>query len=153
MFLIPYKTIRITSSLTPEEASRRITQVVDTRRWTWRRLPGVHFQGRVSPEGFRILPVVRGRNTYLPLIRGYFHAGPSGTDVVATFSLHPLAIAMVSLLAIVPFAIEFFKLGFLSLDLLTWLALLFALHVLLYFTGFLPEARRAETFLRDLLGK
>lgn len=152
MFLVPYKRIHISTTLTPDEASQRILETVDTRGWTWHLSSDKYFRGRVSPENFRILPVIRGRNTYLPLVRGQLRPGGIGTELEVTFSLHPLAIATIAFVFGMPLWVEYSKVGGLSPKIVPLLAAFLVLHALMYFIGFLPEARRAESLLRNLLG-
>ena len=152
MFLIPYKRIRISTTLTPDEASQRILETVDTRGWTWHRSSDKYFRGRISPESFRILPVIRGRSIYLPLVRGQFRPGGIWTELEVTFSLRPSAIAAIVFLVGMSLWDEYSKFGGLTRKIVPLLALFLALHVIGYLVGFLPEARRAESLLRNLLG-
>jgi hypothetical protein len=156
MFLIPYKRIRISTTLTPDEASQRILETVDTTGWTWHRSSDKYFRGRISPESFRMLPVIRGRSLYLsiylPLVRGQFRPGGIGTELEVTFSLRPFAIASIVFLVGMSLWDEYSKFGGLTRKIVPLLSAFLIFHVLSYLIDFLPEARRAESLLRNLLG-
>ena len=54
-------------------------------------LPSEVFSGRISPEGFKLIPVLRGgRNSFLPIIVGRFESTQRGTAVRVSMRLHVL---------------------------------------------------------------
>jgi hypothetical protein len=61
----------------------------------WFRLGRAHtmLQGTFSSDGFKITRIIHYRNSFLPIIRGTFGSGPSGTTIAIKMGLHPLVAA------------------------------------------------------------
>jgi len=127
------------------ERLRNSTQI---RSWLcWRRRPPqIRFEGTVSDVGFRLVPMIKGRNTYLPCIRGKILSKNGSAVVDVRMTLHP--IAALFMLAFVGWGeyLAITKEGALNLP---FLGMFIVLHVGLYFIGFLPEAKKAEQWLRS----
>jgi hypothetical protein len=103
----------------------------------------------VSLADFRLVPTVRGRNTYLPWVRGRMTPRAGGTEIQVVQTLHPIGVA-----AMVGFLILGLVLGSRAGDYrgaAIFVAGLFVFHCVMYFIGFLPEARRAEERIRQLV--
>jgi hypothetical protein len=151
MWLIPYRSVQIKTHLPFEETRQRLASAVDTRP-VWRSYwTSKYFRGHFSNQEFRFVPVTEFRNTYQPYIRGEISPAHQGTKISITISLSPLAAAMV-LFLFVTASIGAMVGGAHSRNLLMGPFIVVGLHVLFYFIGFLPESRRDEEFLRDLLG-
>jgi hypothetical protein len=58
---------------------------------------GRPFHGTVRGHAFRLRRDIRGRNLFLPMIRGSVRAGPAGTEVSVTMFVDPLAAVLVIL--------------------------------------------------------
>jgi len=151
MFLLPYRRVEVESRRSPEEIAELLRQKTSPRQPWFRSLTGSGFEftGSVSSNEFRIMPVIQGQNTYQPWLVGQIspHARGSTIRVIETF--HPLQIVII---------VAFFALGGLvgmrtagpkSFLMAGSAFLLF--HLIMYFIGFLPEARKAERRIRDLV--
>ena len=142
--LLPYRRVEIVSPHSPDALAQRINAVTSPGRPWLRSLPGnFHFTGRVSSAAFYLVPVIRGRNTYLPHVRGVIHDTSGGTRIQLVQTLHPIAIAFVIGLCFVLPLIFGASAGMALL-------VLFVFHSLMYFVGFLPEAERTEERIRAL---
>jgi hypothetical protein len=148
MLLVPYKRVFITSAFPVEKAVERISLAIEPK-FSWFRDSQKAFHGSITAEGFRLLPVIRGRNTYLPVIHGRFEPGPNGTTTKLTFTLHPIAVAIFGVLLLLSVRDAVRSQALNGLAPVVGLAFF---YILLYFTGFLPEVARAERILRDVLG-
>ena len=149
MFPVPYRKIHIVSPHSAEVLAERL-RLHTSRRWPWFRSPAPQFDfvGSVSPNAFRLLPTIRGRNTYQPWLLGRMTPRPDGTEIRIVQTLHPIGIVII--------------VGFLILAFVLWARVeyyggaamftagLFVLHGLMYCIGFLPQARRAEERIRQL---
>jgi hypothetical protein len=148
MFLVPYRRIQFHTNLDPVTIARRLETVVESR-FHWFRWPkGKEFSGRVSPNGFRLMRIIRGQNTYLPWLLGWIErARTSGSKVVIVMTLHPVAVVLtLGFLVLVMYGVFTHARFF-------WepLTIFGGFHVFMYAFGFRPEARRAERRLRELL--
>ena len=89
----------------------------------------------------------------MPLVRGSFIPSGNGTSAEIVFSLQPIVLVLIiTFLIIIPIWSEYSKNGNALHALITCFSFFLVLHTVLYFIGFLPEIRRAESLLRDLLG-
>src|SRR5262245_34093836 len=96
MFAVPYRRVRIESAHSPSELGRRIAAVTQPR-YRWFRFPpeGIAFVGSVDEHRVRLVPGVRGRNTYAPWILGEVRPEGAGTIVDLRMTLHPVAMMAV----------------------------------------------------------
>ena len=147
MWLIPYRRIDIQSPLSAEEVVRRLSTATDPRRWWSSMQSEKYFRGSVSDTELRLIPVIEGRNSYLPVLHGDMTPAGTGTEVRVSFALHPLAVGWIIIFLTAPFFAYRERKEVLIIPLIV-----LGFHILFYYTGFLPEVRRAERFLRDLLG-
>ncbi len=149
MFLVPY---RRTSIISAAPASVFITRLraTTTAKHQWFRSvkDRYEFVGTISDHSFRIVPTIHGRNTYLPLVIGTIQAKDESAEITITQLVHPIALAI----------LLFFIGGFAFLALrhsdirsvLGGLAIFTLFHILMYFFGFVPEAREVERRLQRL---
>jgi hypothetical protein len=145
MFLVPYRQSTLTATVDAAEFAARLAALTSPTQSWFRSLVGRYeFVGNVSPEGFELTPVFRGRNTYRPRVTGVVR----GSEIRITQSVQPLGIAAIFLVLGIPILVSLFAGdGASALGLLGMLA---GFHVILYFAGFLPEVRRVETRLQQL---
>lgn len=72
------------------------------RMWTWKKPIGPPFIGSVQAESFAIRRDIRGRNSFLPRIRGRIIPTPTGSRIDVIMFLHPFtALFMILWLGIV----------------------------------------------------
>jgi hypothetical protein len=92
MSVLPYERLTIETTLSVEEAQRRLAEAVEPRnyvRWPFqsRSKP---FEGSITGEQFEISRVIGYRNSFLPRISGRIRQGPMGATIEATLALHPV---------------------------------------------------------------
>jgi hypothetical protein len=124
-----------------------LRQVTAPRRPWFNSLHGkFEFVGTVSANDFRLTPVIKGRNSYLPVLHGRIDVSNAGTEIQIVESLHPIVIfILLSIFILLPLVVA----GF-SREFLLWVLMLFVFHCVMYFVGFLPAARKAEDCLRRI---
>ena len=148
MPFVPYRRVTLNSSLGPPELARRVAAVTQCR-YRWFRFPpaDMQFVGSVSENRLRLVPVIRGRNTYAPWELAEVRPAASGSTVDVQMTLHPVALALLLGFALAGFFIS--RAG----GTLNWwfLAAFGAFHIVMYYIGFKPETRRVESLLRDLV--
>jgi hypothetical protein len=146
MFPIPYRKIHIVSPHSADVIAERL-RLHTSRRWPWFRSPAGQFDfvGSVSSTAFRLLPTPRGRNTYQPRLRGRMTPRFDGTEIKIVQTLHPAGILIIVSVLILGFFLAR-RVG----DYRDIIAGLLVFHGLMYFIGFLPQARRAEERMRQL---
>jgi len=95
------------------------------------------------------MPVIQGQNTYQPWLVGQIspHARGSTIRVIETF--HPLQIVIIVAFFALGGRVGMRTAGPKSFLMAGSAFLLF--HLIMYFIGFLPEARKAERRIRDLV--
>jgi hypothetical protein len=150
MFLFPYRQTEISSPHPPEVVAERLRERTSARQPWLRSLVGrFDFIGSVSASEFRLTPVIRGRNTYLPWLVGHISPRPDGSTIRIVETFHPIQIGII---------VAFFAFGGVVVGgksslwsaVFGTLLLFFVFHSFMYFIGFLPEARKAEERIREL---
>ena len=145
---IPYRRLSIDSVLSPNELESRLRAIVIPKQH-WFRRAGQQFEfiGKVSLSNFRLVPNVKGINTYLPWILGNIRPSLQGTRIDIVQTLHPLAIIIV--VAFFLWA-EYLSISITGKFNTIILLALIAFHLAMYFVGFLPEASRSEQRMKEL---
>ena len=79
----PFRKVRFTSPKTVAQAAQVLQDIVEPRKTFRWRIPSGHryFEGTVEVDRFKISRIIRGRNSFLPIIEGTFREEPSGTAV------------------------------------------------------------------------
>lgn len=108
------------------------------------------FVGKVRGDRFRVVPVIRGMNTYAPRISGRIRSSGSYCVVEGWMTLHPVAVLVLLGFLLVP---QYFALGSTGVVDVAWLLIVAAFHVVMYYAGFRPEVRRAEAWIREVAGQ
>ena len=150
MFLIPYRQTEITSPHSPDVVAERLRERTSARQPWFRSLAGrgFDFTGFVSATEFRLMPVIRGRNTYQPWLVGHVCPHPAGSTIRLVETFHPIQIGIIIAFFTFPAVVGMRSTGVKALFATLLVFLLF--HCVMYFIGFLPEARRAEERIREL---
>ena len=145
---IPYRRLSIDSVLSPNELESRLRAIVIAKQRWFRRI-GQQFEfiGKVSLSNFRLVPNVKGINTYLPWILGNITLSPQGTRIDILQTLHPLSVIIV--LVFFSWA-EYLSISITGEFNTMILLALIAFHLAMYFVGFLPEASRSEQRMKEL---
>lgn len=97
MMLLPYECLTIETRLSPEEARRKLTSVVEPRSW-FRSFGSGHkpYQGEVSGYEFKVTRVILYRNSFLPVIKGEIHPEGNGSAIHITMRPHILVLVFVA---------------------------------------------------------
>lgn len=85
---IPYKSMTISTALSPEDAARVLADALPTRPAFWPAPGHIEFRGKVSPYGFRIHRNISYRNSFLPVMYGRFHSTGHGTLITIRITFH-----------------------------------------------------------------
>jgi hypothetical protein len=88
---LPYERLVIETRLTPQQVAERLREATAPNSRVARRSSASDkgFQGIVSDREFRITPVIRYNNAFLPLIRGQIDDAPDGARVSVSMRLAP----------------------------------------------------------------
>jgi len=150
MFLVPYRQAEIISPHSPDVVTERLRQRTSARQPWFRSLVGrgFDFTGSVSATQFRLMPVIRGRNTYQPWLVGQVCPRPGGSTIRLVETFHPIQIAIIVAFFTFGAVVGMRSSGVKALFATLLVFLLF--HCVMYFIGFLPEVRRAEERIREL---
>ena len=145
---IPYRKLTIASALSPDELASRIKAVVSPRQRWFRGTPKqFEFIGNVCKSGFRLVPNVKGLNTYQPWIRGKIADATHGARIEIVQSLHPIAVIIVAAFFLWVEYLSFSVTG----EFNTFILLAFiGFHLVMYFIGFLSEAKRSALRIKEL---
>ena len=93
MKILPSMTEEYSSNMMPEELAERMAQFVEPRRfWTRSLFRGERsksFEGEVSATTFNIRPIIRYRNSFIPIIKGTISPAENGSKIKLEMNLHP----------------------------------------------------------------
>jgi len=150
MILVPYRHITIESTLPPAQVAERIGATVAPKRpWYRFRRGKFDFEGQIDENKLKLMPVVTGRtwvNIYFPLIKGQIAPSGSGSKIRVTQTLHPITIVFFAFF-VLPIVYTLHQARWFSL---LWFIVFIIWHVMWYFSGFVPDAKRSEMRLREL---
>jgi len=71
-------------------AAETVRGFVSRSDWKGRPAANTPFVGKVYDRSFRIIRVVRGRDSFNPLLYGRFHSSLQGTRLTVLMTFHPL---------------------------------------------------------------
>ena len=101
----------------------------------------VSFVGKITTNSFRIMPKIKGRNSYNPWIIGSYQPKTNGCQIKMTIMIHPLVIIVMLFFFIFPQYLTISKGG--SFNVIFFIVILI-FHFIMYFLGYLPEAKKIE---------
>lgn len=81
-----------------DEIARRLAREVVPPKWQFRETRTQMFEGTFSDGRFHMVRLVRGRNSFRPMIDGSVKAGPKGARVDVVLRLHPLVLGLCAVL-------------------------------------------------------
>jgi hypothetical protein len=89
------------TSLTPEEVSHRLQQEITApaRPFFDRRIQ--QFQGTFDAGRFHMMRIVKGRNSFNPVITGQLSRIAGGTRIEAQLQVHPLVMGMLAIFTVI----------------------------------------------------
>jgi hypothetical protein len=88
---MPFLVYKADSDLSAQQIADNLRRIVG--RANWFGLPprnAVPFFGKVTPAGFKIMRVVRGRDSFNPVLYGQFSSIGQHTRIRVVMTLHPL---------------------------------------------------------------
>lgn len=80
------------SPLTPDQATERLRQQVTPPAWKLVEDRPQLFEGTFENGRFQMVRLVRGRNSFRPVIEGTLQPGNRGTRIDVRMKLHPLVV-------------------------------------------------------------
>jgi hypothetical protein len=86
------------SSLSREEVTARLQREVAPATWQWRKTSRQLFEGTFADGRFHMIRVVRGRNSFRPVIEGQIVPQPHGVRIDVQLRLHPLVVIICGVL-------------------------------------------------------
>ena len=97
----PGRSVTFETSLTAEEVTHRLQQDITepARPFFDRRTQ--RFQGTFAEGRFLMMRIVKGRNSFNPVIRGHLSSVAGGTRIDAQLQLHPLVIGFLAIFTVV----------------------------------------------------
>jgi hypothetical protein len=142
------------SPLSREEVTRRLQREVAPPAWTWYEQRPQLFEGTFADDRFRMVRLVRGRNSFRPVIEGRLLPGRNGVRIEVQLKLHPLVLILCGLLVVVGGSIAVLVASELSttrqvppqVSFVVWMAVVFSVFLVVT----LLEARKAARLLADV---
>ncbi len=95
--LLPFENLKITTDLSFSKVLQRLDEVVDSPR-IFRMMPPFGppppkpYEGTIYGKTFKISRIIRGRNSFLPLIEGEIYPQPFGCYININMSLHKIVL-------------------------------------------------------------
>ena len=154
-YLVPYERFSLDSAETPAALAGRLRAQTSTGSAWSLSAPKEPYRGQVSEEGFRLQPVIRYRNSFLPVIIGRFEPTGGGARIDVRqrpvwFVLGFMTIWLAGVLLIGGAAVFASPE---SGDQGLWIFLgMLGFGVLLVNGGFWLEARKTRGALKEMLG-
>jgi hypothetical protein len=93
--------VRFETSLTPEEVTRRLQQEITAPASPIFDRRTQHFQGTFDGGRFQMMRIVKGRNSFNPVIRGQLSSVAGGTRIDAQLQLHPLVMGILAIFTVI----------------------------------------------------
>ncbi len=143
----PYQKITIESSLDVEKFQKMLRiNTISKQPWFKNISDDYEFIGKITNNSFKLIPAIKGRNTYSPWIIGNYKPRIGGCSVNIIFTIHPVAVILMFFFFIFPQYLFISSTG--SFNIIYALAII-VLHFILYYIGFLPETKRIAEFIKN----
>ena len=158
--LIPYQHFVINTSLASEEIARLVLDNISPpRSLSQPPAPGKEFEGSVSRDGFTINRIIRGRDSFLPVLNGRFTSIPKGTKVDLYLTPHPIVIVFLLIVCFPLFEMlivalkDFVLNGDINVPSLSPLGIFAGCLYLIGLVSFGRESKKAVEFAKRILRK
>jgi hypothetical protein len=143
---LPYERKTIESSLDPVQFQERLKSYTISIKPMFKDVSDDYmFIGKITGHSFKLIPITKWRNTYLPWVIGSYFPGKVGCSATIIFTIHPVAIILMLFFLIFPQYL-FITRGS-SFNIL-YATCFMIFHFVLYYVGFLPEVKRIERFFK-----
>ncbi len=158
MWLLPYQRVTLRTQLPAEVVLQRLAANVEPARWLrnpFSRDAHKQYEGAITADAFKLMRIIRGRNSFLPVVVGRVRSDGLVTVLEATQRLHhAVAGFMVFWLGSLAFFGTRDLMRRWSLGKDPWALLpaagMLAFGYLLMQLSFLAEAKRATRFLEEV---
>ena len=97
----PGRSVAFESSLAPEEIAHRLQREITAPASPLFDRRTQLFQGNFADGRFHMMRIVKGRNSFNPVIRGQVSPVAGGTRIEAQLQLHPLVIGFLAILTVI----------------------------------------------------
>lgn len=97
----PGRRVAFESALALEEVTHRLQQEIAVPAWSIFGRRTQLFQGSFADGRFQMMRIVKGRNSFNPVIRGQVSRAAGGTRVDAQLQLHPLVLGLLAIFTVV----------------------------------------------------
>ena len=152
MKLLPHRRFTIETRLPPSEVAARLQAAVEPPQTFRFSRPERPLIGRVDGAAFDIIRAIRGRNSFIPRVRGTIEPAGGGSRLTGTMQLHEFVIVFIGAFFLmagsvfIRMAVDDLRRGQLGLP------TVIALGVLVFLTamvsiGFVPETHRTRAEL------
>ena len=92
MKLIPYHTYCIVTSLKPADVERILEAEISPPIWGFDAMfpdpTNTYFRGVIANGNFKVMRIIRNRNSFLPVVIGHFESWNNGSKVYVKLRLH-----------------------------------------------------------------
>ena len=97
----PGRSVIFETSLTPEEVTHRLQEEITAPARPFFDRRTQHFQGTFADGRFHMLRIVKGRNSFNPVITGQLSPMAGGTRIEAQLQLHPVVIGFLAIFTVI----------------------------------------------------
>lgn len=95
------RSVTFETSLTPEQVTHRLQQDITAPARPFFDRRTQRFQGTFEGERFQMMRIVKGRNSFNPVIRGQLSRVAGGTRIEAQLQLHPLVMGILAIFTVI----------------------------------------------------
>ncbi len=88
MKYLPFERITYSTSFSQQEIIKRLSEVVEPKKFSFRRKPVKDYEGSVDTNSFDISRVISYRNSFLPEIHGTIQKNNDRTEIQVTMTLN-----------------------------------------------------------------
>jgi hypothetical protein len=101
MKLLPYHKFRIVTSLKPAEVEERLHAEISPPVWGFDAMfadpTNTYFRGVIANGNFKVMRIIRNRNSFLPVVIGHIESSNNGSRVFVKLRLHLLVAVFMSI--------------------------------------------------------
>ena len=98
--LYPGRAFVFESPLPREEVTRRLEREIAPSEWRWSESRTQRFEGTFADGRFWMMRLVRGRNSFRPVIEGQVVSHANGVRIDVRMRLHPLVVVVSAMLLV-----------------------------------------------------
>jgi hypothetical protein len=95
------RSVTFETTLTPEEVTHRLQQEITAPARPFFDRRTQHFQGTFEDGRFQMMRIIKGRNSFNPVITGQLARVAGGTRIEAQLQLHPLVMGILAIFTVI----------------------------------------------------